>query len=193
MKKNSFVVCCDVDNVVNNLIEHTLEFYNQKHESNYQFEDVTTYQLNLCLPNDVADEMQEMFLDKKLWDGLTPIEGAINGIKELVSCGYDVYFVTSTNPINFPWKVKWLQKFFPFVHSNNIVCIQDKSLLKADVMIEDCYQNLIDSKLSGHVLLDYPWNQAFVDKDYVYSIYRANNWSQIVDYVKEIYKEFNRM
>ena len=60
----------------------------------------------------------------------------------------------------------------------------DKSLLKCDVMIDDCLDNLI-SNICERICLDYPWNQS-KEKDFVYSIYRAKSWKDIVNIINDI-------
>ena len=63
----------------------------------------------------------------------------------------------------------------------------DKWMLRADVMIEDCYANLIAKPYYDRILLDYPWNQS--TKDYVYGIYRVSDWSEILDVVNKLNEE----
>ena len=66
----------------------------------------------------------------------------------------------------------------------------DKSLLKADVLIDDCLDNLISS-FAERVCLDHPWNQNEL-KDYSYGIRRAYHWSDIVNIINDIDKEMKK-
>lgn len=185
---NKLVVCCDVDNCLNNLIEQTLNMYNERYSTNYTIEDLTSYHLSDNFPLEEAQKMKEMFLEKELWDSLSPIENASWGIQTLINEGYKVYMATSTHYINFPWKVEWIKDKFPFFNEQNVICIHDKSLLKCDVLIEDCYENLINS-MADRIIIDYPWNSASEGRDYVYGINRAYNWEDVVRFVNKIYKE----
>lgn len=185
---DKFIVCCDMDNVLNNLVEEMLKMYNNKYETNYTQEDVHTYELEESFHLEEAEKMKELFLEKELWDSLIPVEKAQWGLQSLTNRGYDVYIVTATHADNFAWKVPWFKKYFPFFDEQNIIRIHDKSLIAADVLIEDCYDNLVKSNhFTDRVLLDYPWNQS--NKDYVYGINRAYNWEDIVRFVNKIYKE----
>ncbi|MGN0245732.1 MAG: hypothetical protein ACI4DK_07185 [Lachnospiraceae bacterium] len=183
---NKFVVCCDVDNCLNNLIPQMLKMYNERYGTNYSAGNLTSYALGDCFPLEEAQKMQAMFLEKELWDSLEPLEGAIWGLQSLINEGYKVYAATSTHYINFAWKVQWFIDKMPFFDTKNIICIHDKSLLKCDVLIEDCYSNLTKS-MAERVLIDHPWNQS--TKDYIYGINRAYNWEDVIRFVNKIYKD----
>lgn len=185
---NKFIVCCDMDNVLNNLMERTLEMYNNKYGTNYTPVDVHSYELEESFHVEEAENMKKLFLEKELWDGLVPVEKAQWGLKYLINSGHDVYIVTATDALNFPWKIEWTKRYFPFLDEKNIIRIHNKSLIAADVLIEDCYANLTNSNcFTERILLDYPWNQS--NKDYVYGINRAYNWEDIVRFVNKIYKD----
>ena len=64
----------------------------------------------------------------------------------------------------------------------------DKSLFKCQIMIEDCYEQLVKNKLCHKVCLDYPWNRN-TDKDFVYDVKRCKNWSEILEAINQIEKE----
>ena len=61
----------------------------------------------------------------------------------------------------------------------------DTSLLKCDVMIGDCLDNLAGGNICEKICLDYPYNRD-TSKDYAYDIYRANNWRDIVYIINDI-------
>lgn len=185
---NNFIICCDIDNCLNNLTEQMLYTYNKKYEADYDINNLTSYNLDDCFPLEESQKMRAMFLEKELWDNLKPLEGSVWGIQSLINEGYKVYMATSTHHINFPWKVELIKKQFPFFDAKNIICIHDKSLLKCDVLVEDCYSNLTRS-MAERILIDYPWNQKYQDKDYIYGINRAYNWEDVVRFVNKIYKD----
>lgn len=180
-----FVVCIDCDNTINNLCEQLLKMYNKKYSTSYSVEDINKYSLDEVFNPEIAARMHEMFLDKSLWDSLTPLEDSQKAIKALINRGYDVYIATATDYRNFEWKVEWFASHFPFIDEKKIIRIHDKSLLHADVLIEDCYDNLLDNKVASRILLDCPWNQS--TKDDIYGINRAYNWKDIVRFVDNIF------
>ena len=189
---NKFVVAVDVDNVVNDLVEKLIELYNRTYSANLKFEDFTNYDFFKCLQYDDAQRLMDLFDERELWDSLSPRDGAQRGIKHFINQGYDVYFATDASPITFPWKVEWLRKYFSMVPENNIICINNKGLLQANVLIDDNIDNLLSSQYYDRVCIDYAWNRDVHDE--VYAINRAHNWDEIVEVVDKLYeydKEFD--
>lgn len=184
------ILIFDIDGVLNNLTEKTLELYNSRNGKNIQISDITSYNFYDCLPREDADGIMSLFKEKSLWDSLKPLEGSQNGLKRLIKRGYQIYLATATDPINFEWKVSWVRQYFSFIPEDNIIRIMDKSLLKADVIIDDCLDNLISS-FAERVVLDHPWNHNEL-KDYAYGIRRAYSWSDINNIVNDIEKELKK-
>ena len=184
------IIACDMDSVLNNLTEKMLEIYNAQSGKNIKMEDLTAYNFYDCLNREDADGLIKSFKNKALWDSLSPIDGSRVGLQKLLDDGHRVYIVTATAPENFAWKVSWARKYFPFFNSDNIIRMQDKSLFKCDIMIDDYYDNLIKNKLCHKICLDYPWNRDEF-KDWTYGTYRCKNWNEIVEAVNKIQAEVN--
>ena len=178
------ILCIDVDNVINDLVEKTLTMYNSENNKNIQISDLTTYNFYDCLPEKDAEGLINLFQRKELWDSLEPLHDSQRGIKTLINQNHEIYFATSTHHSNFSWKVDWIQRYFPFINIENIICIHNKGLLKCDVMVDDNLSNLT-SNICERVILDYPWNRSS-HIDYAYSIYRCYNWLDIVNTINEI-------
>lgn len=178
------IIMCDIDGVLNNLVEQTLEVYNSRNGKNIQISDITTYNFFDCLPYEDAQGIVSLFKEKSLWDSLIPLPSSQNAIKQLIKKGHQIYLATATDPINFEWKIEWLKKYFSSIPSDNVIRIMDKSLLRCDVLIDDCLDNLI-SAFCERVVIDYPWNQSKT-KDYAYDIKRAYGWDDIVDIINNI-------
>lgn len=184
------IIACDMDNVLNNLTEKMLDIYNEHNDKNIRMEDLTAYNFYDCLSKTDADCLIKSFKNKALWDSLSPIEGSRAGLQKLIDAGHKVFIVTATAPDNFAWKCTWMRKYFPFFPTDNIVRMQDKSLFKCDIMVDDHYDNLIKNKLCHKVILDYCWNKDEA-KDWVHGTYRCANWTQIIDAVNKIQEEIN--
>lgn len=184
------IIMCDIDGVLNNLVEKTLELYNSHSGKNIQISDITAYNFFDCLSYEDAQGVISLFKDKSLWDSLRPSAGSQNAIKQLIKKGHQIYLATATDPVNFEWKIEWLQQHFPFIPSDNVIRIMDKSLLKCDVLIDDCLDNLI-SVFCERIVVDYPWNQS-KSKDYAYDIKRAYSWNDIVNIINNIEREMKK-
>lgn len=178
------IIMCDIDDVLNDLIPKTLALYNSRTGKNIQFEHLTEYSFYDCLSPEDANGIIELFKEKKLWDSLRPLPGAQKGLRTLINHGHSVYLATATLPETFPWKIDWLKKYFSFINADNVIRIKNKGLLNCDIMIDDNLDQLA-SNICERIVLNYPWNQND-SKDYVYSLNRASNWKEIVNFVNDI-------
>ena len=184
------IICIDIDGVLNNLVENTLELYNSRNNKNIQMSDITTYSFFDCLSHEDAQGIASLFKEKSLWDSLKPIPNSQNVIKKLLKKGHQIYLATATDPVNFEWKIEWLKQHYPFIPSDNVMRIVDKSLLKCDVLIDDYLDNLT-SAFCERVCLNRPWNQS-TSKDYAFDIKRAYGWSDIENIINNIEKEMKK-
>ena len=187
MSYTNFSIAVDVDGIVNNLIPRAIEVYNERYNEHLVLDNFNKYKIEDCLPKDKARKFLDIFTEEEFWGSLTPLKDSIWGIKQLVDSGYEVYFATATHYSNFAWKVEWLKYFFGMIPEKNIICIHNKELLKVDVLIDDCIDNLLSSRWFERITLDYPWNRYVWDE--TYGIHRAFNWIEIVDIVDKIYEE----
>ena len=105
-------------------------------------------------------------------------------MKTLIADGHEVYLATSTDYENFSWKVEWIEKYFPFISKNNVICIHNKELLKCDIMIDDCLDNLINNTCK-RIVIDHPWNQDEI-KEQKYDIYRAYNFKDVIEIIQNM-------
>ena len=80
--------------------------------------------------------------------------------------------------------LNYFNKDVTLINIDDVIRIKDKSLLRVDVMIEDCLKQLIGS-VGERICLDYPYNRS-ISKDYNYDIYRASNWRDIIKYISDI-------
>lgn len=176
------IIMCDIDGVLNDLIEKTLSIYNLENNKNIQMSDLDRYSFCDCLSEEDANGIINLFKRKDLWEYLSPMPDAQWGLKTLIDDGHEVYLATATHHENFSWKVNWIAKHYPFIDIHNIICIHNKGLLKCDVMIDDCIDNLIRSTCK-RIVIDHPWNQDEVQE---YNIHRAYNFVDVVDIIKSM-------
>lgn len=181
------IIACDIDCVLNDLMDKVLLIYNARSGKNIKMSDITTYDFFDCLSYEDASKMEDLFKDKELWDSIEPFPDSQWGIQTLKSLGHKIIFATATHECNFEWKCKWMIDKFNLTNANDIVRIMDKSFLRCDVMIDDGLHNLIHNQCE-RVCLDYPYNRGETI-DYVYSIRRAYNWRDIINIINNIEKE----
>ena len=178
------IIICDIDCVLNDLMDKTIELYNSRTGKNIKVSNIVAYDFNECLSKEDAEGFYELFKEKELWDSLLPFSDSQWGIKTLINEDHKVYLATATHPENFPWKVEWIKKYFPFINPDNIICIYNKGLLKCDVMIDDCIDNLT-SNICERIVIDYPWNRD-KEKEYIYDIHRAYSFKDVINIIHNI-------
>ena len=178
------IIAIDFDETLFPTLEKIVEIYNKRHDEHLFTSQITTYNLYECLDVVVADELLSLFVDKSVYNNLQPYKGAVRALQALVNNGHEIYIATATDTKNFIWKEQLLQRHFPFVPKDNLIRINNKKLLNVDVLIEDKLDNLVQT-FAERVCFSQPWNQ---DKnaDYVYGIYRVNNWGEIINVINTI-------
>lgn len=181
------IIAVDVDCVLNNFMDVVLDVYNTKYGTSYTTNDITSYNLEDCFESEVADHMKDIFCIPGLLKKVKPLAGASNALQKLINAGHQVYIATDHNPNTYGEKVTWIKRFFPFIEASKVICIKDKWMLRADIMIEDNLQALLAKPYYHRILMDHPWNQS--TKDYVYDIHRCKNWNEIINAVNKIEEE----
>jgi 5'-nucleotidase len=103
-----------------------------------------------------------------------PLKVDSQRVVKALSEKYDIFIGTAAMefPNSFREKYDWLQTHFGFIHWRNIVFCGDKSIFKADYLIDDMPRNFIDFE-GQPLLFDAPHNQS--DTQYQ----RVNNWEEI--------------
>lgn len=180
------VIVTDVDGVLNNLMDVVLTEYNKKYHAHYAIKDITTYNLDECFEPNVAKHMKELFTSSAVWNKVKPTSGAHNALQKLINGGHQVYLATDHNPSTYGDKVAWIRRFFPFIEASKIICIKDKWILRADIMIEDNLQTLLAKPYYHRILIDHPWNHESEYKDYAYDVHRCKNWDEVLNAINKI-------
>lgn len=179
------IIACDCDNVINNLQETIINLFNKRCKTEYTLEDFHDYDIENCLPIKEAATMKKMYGESGLYKQITPVAGTQEGLKKLISAGHQVYIVTDAISKTYNEKCDWIKHFFPFIDDTHIISMKHKHLFKCDIMIEDNIQNLLAGTHYNRICMDYPWNKT-KHEDYIYDIYRCQNWRQIIDAVNKI-------
>lgn len=177
-------IAIDFDETLFPTLDKVLEIYNRRHNTQMETSQITTYNLYDCLPEDVADELLSLFVDKTTYNSLQPYRGSVKALQSLASRGHELIVATATDVRNLEWKEKLIQRYFPFIPKENLIRIHNKKLLNVDVLVEDKLDNLTQT-FAERICFNQPWN---IDKDidYVYSIYRINNWGEINNVIQNI-------
>ncbi len=177
-------IAIDFDSTLFPTMERVLEVYNKRNKAKLEFAQISTYNLDDCLEQQIADELVALFCDEEVYENLQPYKGAVRAVKTLIEHGNEVYVATATDPRNLVWKEQLLRQYFPFIPKNNLISIHNKKLLNVDVLVEDNLDNLIQT-FADRVCFDQLWNRND-RKDAAYSIYRIHHWGEINNVIQEI-------
>ena len=186
-------IAIDFDETLFPTLEKVIEAYNKNHSPNITMSQIITYNLYDCLSPDVADALIALYVDKTIYNSLVPYKGAVKAVQSLINRGHEIYIATATDIRNLEWKEKLLQRYFPFIPKENLIRIHNKKLLNVDVLVEDKFDNLVQT-YAERICFNQPWNQNS-NKDIVYGVYRINGWNEIVNVINDIErneKEWNK-
>ena len=178
------LICIDVDNVICNLQEAVTKLFNERHSTAYSLKDFADYNIENDIPIKDAIKMKAMYAESGIYDYVKPMSGAQKCVQKLINDGHQVYFVTNALPEIYKEKVAWIHTYFPFIDDAHIAAMQHKWLIRSDIMIEDCLENLLAKPYYERIVIDYPWNRGV--HDFAYGIHRCNNWKQVMDVINKL-------
>lgn len=168
----------DIDCVCNNLVDEWLLRLNTKYNLNIKCEDITSYNIRPFFPTLTSEEIYEPLYDDNMWNSLIPIDESIKYMKQLKDDGHDIKLITATNVKSMPIKCNWILKHYPFMDEKDIWMVFDKSWISADVLLDDCMENLYGKNYLG-ICYAQPWNKT-------YTGLRVNNWKDFYNIIKNI-------
>ena len=164
-------IAIDMDEVIADVVPKFLDLYEEKYGQRPKKEEYwgkKLYKLEGALA------LRDVLFDKGFFAGLGIIEGSQEGIKALMN-HYEVFITTAAMEFrsSFEDKYDWLQEHFPFIHWKNIVFCGDKSVIRADYMIDDHVFNL--KNFTGKGLL-FTASHNIHDEGFT----RVNNWNEVL-------------
>jgi len=159
----------DLDSTLNNLTDVWVDLYNKDYNDNLK------YFLTWDSHNDVKPECGRKIYDYLLKPQLffdLDINPNAQEIVNFLSKHYKLYIITAYIPSSCVDKVNWVRKYLPELE-NDIVFINDKSILELDYLIDDGPHNLKTFKGTG-IVYDRQYNKYLGDK-----YPRVNNWKDV--------------
>jgi len=92
---------------------------------------------------------------KGFFEGLMPLDGAIQAYKWLKDQGYDVKFLTAPsvyNPMSYMEKRISIEKWFGFTACKDLIICDDKSLVKGDYLIDNNEASNKQNEFEGELI-----------------------------------------
>lgn len=192
----------DQDEILCRWADRILEWYNQdmrglrgKAWKDVTLEDISCWDVKTNLGPESEIYIRSYMRASQFYQNLEPVEGAIEGIRELMK-SHDVVVTTAIPKcagMAYEGKKEWLRNHIPEFPLNNLIGISRKDLVCGDVIIDDALHNVLPFVKDNYklrnpryaILLDRPWNK-MADKDLPANVFRCFSWSEIIDTVKHI-------
>ncbi len=169
-------ICVDMDEVMADTLSEHLRRYNQAFDEEVTTDDLVGKGLWEVAPLDRQTQLRAFLDAEDFFEDLPLIPDAQPVLQDL-SKRFDIFIATQamTVPNSLGPKYRWLQRHFPFIPPTNYVFCGNKSILRADYLIDDLPRNL--QRFEGQGLLyTAPHNLTAT------GFTRVNNWLEVAGY-----------
>lgn len=168
-------IAIDMDEVLSHFSRKCVELFNEEFYTTYTSDDLQGKKLNE-LDARFEHKLHEYLRHESFFLDLEVVRDSQEVIRNLC-CEYEIFIVTAAMefPSSLAPKYKWLKKHFPFLDEKNFVFCGDKSIIRADFLIDDTVSNFDNFHGKG-LLFTAPHNLNITDK------IRMNSWKDIEDY-----------
>lgn len=168
-------IAIDMDDVLADASKRIVEIYNEIIGTTHQISDFETFDWHeLIVFDEYSSKVRQRLFEPGFFASLEVMEGSIEIVKKLQE-KYEVFIVSAAMefPNSLIEKSNWLDKHFPFIHWKNRVLCGDKSIISADIIIDDHTKNLDNFKGELPLLFDAPHNRK------VTKYQRVKNWNDV--------------
>jgi 5'(3')-deoxyribonucleotidase len=154
------------------LAEHLLR-YNRDHEEKLTLEDLHGKKLWDVVAVDRHNALEAYLRSEDFFESLEVMPES-QRVMRLLQQKYEVFIATAAMevPTSFHQKFRWLERHFPFLPPSHIVYCGDKSIIRADYLIDDNPRQLRRFQGEG-ILFTSPHNIA------VKGFQRVNDWLEV--------------
>lgn len=173
-------ICVDMDEVMADTLSEHLRRYNQEFDESVTVDDLVGKHFWEITPHDRQQQLRAFLDAEDFFEDLPLMPGAQEALKDLVP-RFDIFIATQAMsvPNSLGPKYRWLQRHFPFIPPTNYVFCGNKSILRADFLIDDLPRNL--QRFEGQGLLyTAPHNM------HATGFTRVNNWQEVAAYFAAI-------
>jgi 5'-nucleotidase len=169
-------ICVDMDEVMADTLAEHLRRYNEAFDEVITVEDLAGKGIWEFAPEDRQQELRAFLDAEDFFEDLPLIPGAQEVLRDL-SSRFDIFVASQAMvvPNSLGPKYRWLQRHFPYIPPTHYVFCGNKSILRADYLIDDLPRNLLRFEGQG-LLFTAPHNldaSGFV---------RVDNWQQVAAY-----------
>lgn len=166
-------ILIDMDEVMADAIQRFLDWYERDYGIRYTKEQLHGTKLQFLIPEEHRGTVRNYPHQKGFFKDLPLIEDSLEVIREL-NDKYEIYVASAAMEFEYslPEKYEWLDQHFPFIPWKRRIFCGDKSVLHADVLIDDHDFNL--SVFRGRPIMFTSPHNVFETK-----YERVNNWLEV--------------
>jgi 5'-nucleotidase len=136
-------ICVDMDEVMADTLAEHLRRYNQHFDEAVTLDDLTGKGLWEYAPEDRRQLLRDFLDAEDFFEDLPIMPDAQQVLKQLSErCEIFVATQAMSVPNSLGPKFRWLQRHFSFISPTNYVFCGNKSILRADYLIDDMPRNL---------------------------------------------------
>lgn len=167
-------IAIDMDEVMADPIAKFIQLYNRDCALELTLEQLHGKEIYEAVPEEHKDKVWEYINAEGFFRDLEVIPGSQEVIKELTE-KYEVFIVSAGMEFRNSLidKFDWLHDHFPFISWKNYVLCGDKSIIGADVMIDDRPKNLITFSGERKLLFTSPHNVHLTEYE------RVSTWQEV--------------
>jgi len=169
-------ICVDMDEVMADTLSEHLRRYNKEFDEAVGPEHLAGKSLWEITPLDRQQQLRAFLDAEDFFEDLPLMPDAQDVLKQL-SKQFEIFIATQAMsvPNSLGPKYRWLQRHFPFIPPTHYVFCGNKSILRADYLIDDLPRNLERFEGQG-ILYTAPHNITAT------GFVRVDNWPQVADY-----------
>lgn len=174
------IIGLDVDSVVAELSPAWYGRYNKDYNDDLKPEKITDWNTHQFVKPECGTKIYEYLKDPTLYDDVKPISGALRVVNKLKKNPKIRIIYITTSPIeSYGRKFTWLVEhgFLEPKELHNYFEVKDKNLIRADVLLDDNYDNANNFPGLG-LLFDQPWNKKYKFDNRIY------NWQGFYNFIR---------
>ena len=182
-----YTVLLDVDCVLNNFMERTLQVFSEQTGRTILISTFTEYGIEKCISAEDVKIIHRIWRTKELWDSLRPPDGAQDAVKSMLQNGLEVYVMSNCSHDTIGWKLDWIEKYYPLISTKNIAFGYPKHKFNCDFVVEDKLETLLEfPQWTYKICIDNPWNSRGKDYDEVHAIHRVKDVDEVWDVIYKL-------
>jgi 5'-nucleotidase len=166
-------IAIDMDDVMAATAKKIIKIYNQVHNAELKEVDFKGKKFFDVISSEKYHQIHHAVYEVGFFRDIEVMADAIEVVEKLHD-KYEIFIVSAATefPNSLKEKIDWLAEHFPFISWRNIVFCGDKSIVSADIMIDDHEKNL--STFKGRTLMfDAVHNQ------HNHEYERVHSWKEI--------------